>query len=116
MSTQFFFIQDALDKEYSCLAFVGQMKAAIQMITSAMDVLTTLGGFPQRNISLDILEGVAKMRHGLFVVAELLQMQVNEVEATSASRNEKLYGFVSSSLIDKARCVLFTHMYGVPNA
>ena len=105
-------MQDALDKEYSCLAFGGQMKAAIQLISSAMDVLTKLGGFTQRNLSLDILEGVAKMRYGLSVVAELLQMQVNEVEGTSTRHSQKLYGSVSSRLIAEARYVsIYTGAY-----
>ena len=86
------------------------MKTAIQLITSAVDVLTTFGVFTQTNVSLNILEGVAKMRYGLFVVAELLQMQVNEVEGTSASHSQKLYGSVSLGLIDKARSV-FIYIY-----
>ena len=91
------------------------MKAAIQLVTSAMDVLTKLGGFSQDSVSLDMLEGVAKMRYGLFVVAELLQMQVNEVEGTLASHNQKLYGSVSSRLIAEARyihvCTYGTHVF-----
>lgn len=83
------------------------MRAASELLTSAMDTLTRSTGFSHRAISLDVLEGVAKMRYALFVVAKLLQLQINEMGGALASHTQKLlYGSVASNLLEEAKYVL----------
>ena len=66
-------------------------------------------GCIQENMSLELLEGVAKIRYALFVVADLLQQQVNDVgERSQTSNRHILHGVSASGLLDVARsvCVL----------
>ena len=61
-------------------------------------------GFSQRDITLDLLEGVAKVRYALLVVAGLLQQQVNEVGgAFPASHTHIIHGATADRLLQKAR-------------
>ena len=76
------------------------MEAALKLFASAMDEFT---GFTQRDISLDMLEGVARLRYALQVAAELLQMQVKEMGGASASHTHVLHGRVASRLVDATR-------------
>ena len=61
-------------------------------------------GFTQRDITLDLLEGVAKIRYALLVVADLLQQQVNEMGGASpASYAHIIHGAMANRLIEEAR-------------
>ena len=81
------------------------MRAATELLTSGLDTLARFSGFTEQDISLELLEGVAKMRYALLVVAQLLQLQVNEAGRAPSlpSRTHNLYGSVASILLDEAR-------------
>lgn len=62
--------------------------------------------FTQRDIIVDLLEGVAKVRYALLVVANLLQQQVNEVGGTSlASHPQIIHRATATRLLEEARKV-----------
>lgn len=68
------------------------------LLKSATDTLVNSAGFKEHTISLYMLESVARMRYGLFVVAELLQVRV-----TQQSSAQSLYGRVAHQLLEEAR-------------
>ena len=74
-----------------------------QLLSSATDTLTHYSGSSQGIISLEVLEAVAKMRYALLVVAELLQLQVNEQGAAFKGHTQNLYGLAASALLEEAR-------------
>lgn len=73
------------------------------LLSSATDTLTHFAMSPQRSISLEVLEAVAKMRYALLVVAEVLQLQVNQQGGAFISHTHSLFGLVASKLIAEAR-------------
>ena len=87
------------------------MEAAIKLFAAAMELLSQCTGFSQRDVSLDMLEGVAKLRYALLVAAELLQLQVKEMGGDSASHTQILYGRVASRLVESARyCCMYMYI------
>ena len=95
--------QDALDREYSGYPFEHKMEVATRLFASALQPMSQCAGFTSRDISLDVLEGVAKLRYALLVAAELLQFQVKEMERALASNTHIFHGRVASSLVEAAR-------------
>lgn len=93
------------------------MEVAIKLVTCAIDTLTQFAGFTQSNVSVEVLEAVAKMRYALLVITELLQLRVDEMrEASLTSHSHNLYGTVASTLLDKARyctayCIINSVLY-----
>ena len=61
------------------------------------------GELMQQHISLDLLEGVANIRYGLFVVAKLLLCQVNKVDGAFLSNNSDIISIAANQLVDKAQ-------------
>ena len=61
-------------------------------------------GFTRKDITLDLLEGVAMVRYALLVVADLLQQQVNKVEgAFPPSHTESVNEATVIQLLKEAR-------------
>lgn len=99
--------QDALDKENSFSSFVQRMETASKLIYSAVPTLAAFADSARSNISIDVLESIARMRYGLQVAAELLQMQTNMTRRSSlSSDNPNLYGAAADSLLNKCRYVI----------
>ena len=102
-----FLMKDAIDKEYSGLSLETKMEAVLrrQLLSSATETLTHFAGSTQqRSVSLEALDAVAKMRYALLVVAELLQLQVNQQGgALVGGHTHYLYGRTASILIEEAR-------------
>jgi hypothetical protein len=102
LSTQCF--EDALQKENSAHPLGQKMDVAIRLMASSVDTLTQCTSFTLSNISMKVLEGVAKMRYGLLVVAELLQLQANPIKGVSFSnQSQNIHGRLASTLLDTAR-------------
>ena len=74
-----------------------------QLLSSATNTLTHFAGSSQRTLSLEVLVAVAKMRYALLVVAELLQLQVNEQGAAFKGHTHNLYGRAASALVEETR-------------
>ena len=76
------------------------MKAIINrnLLTSATETLVNSAGFTEHNISLEMLEGVARMRYCLCVAAELLLLLGSEQAHT-----QYLCGRDSHQLLKKTR-------------
>ena len=89
------------------------MKAATELLSSGMETLTQFAGFTLQDISLELLEGVAKVRYALLIVAQLIQLQVNEVGGAPSfsSHTHNLYRSIASRLLDEARYVLQSTSY-----
>ena len=69
-----------------------------------MESLRRAAGYSQRDITLDLLEGVAKVRYALLVVAGLFQQQVSEVGGASpASHAHIVHGAMANPLLEEAR-------------
>lgn len=96
--------KDALQKENSGQQVGHKMDVAIRLMASSVNTLTQCTSFTLHNISMEVLEGVAKMRYGLQVVAELLQLQANTTKDIFSS-NLKIHGHLASTLLEKARCI-----------
>ena len=72
----------------------------------AVQSLEGASGLMQRDVSLDLLEGVAKLRYGLLVVANLLQQRVNSLGgASSTSHAQVIFGSAANQLLEEARRV-----------
>lgn len=68
------------------------------VLPSAADALIHSQGFTEHTISLDVLEGVARMRYCLRVVAELLQLR-----GTEQGHTQYLYGSAAYHLLEETR-------------
>ena len=92
--------QNSVDKEYCGMSLECKMEAILKrnLLTSATETLVRLAGCAEHTISLDLLEGVARMRYCLLVVAQLLQRRVSEQGHT-----QSLYGRVVHQLLEETR-------------
>ena len=97
-------LQDALDKELSSHSFPQRLARSVDLLQEGMQSLLGNVNFTQRDITLDLLEGVAKVRYTLLVVADLLHEQVNEVGgASSVSHSQSMHGATANRLLEEAR-------------
>ena len=96
--------QDALDKELSSQPLPQRLAGSVDLLQEGMESLMRAAGFSQRDITLDLLEGVAKVRYALQVAAGLLQQQINEVGGASpASHAHIVHGAMANRLLEEAR-------------
>ena len=104
-------IQNATYKDFCCLSLENKIKAILEknLLTSATDTLAHSAGLTEHTISLEALESVAKMRCCLLVVAELLQLRVNQ-----QGHSQFLYGRMVQQLLEETR-YSFCYVYTIPS-
>ncbi|CAI8002393.1 E3 ubiquitin-protein ligase rnf213-alpha [Geodia barretti] len=92
--------ENATYKDFCCLSLENKIKAILEknLLTSATDTLAHSAGLTEHTISLEALESVAKMRCCLLVVAELLQLRVNQ-----QGHSQFLYGRMVQQLLEETR-------------
>ena len=84
-------LQDAIYKKHSQCLLEKRICSARDLIYQGMDELARIPTLAQDGeISLDYLEGVAKLRYGLLVAAELLHAQLENKEQRAHTHDAQL--------------------------
>ena len=87
-------------KDTCCLSLEGKIKDILRekLLETATNTLVHAAGLTELTISLEALESVARLRYCLLVVAELLQLRIDQEGHTHF-----LYGRMVHQLLEETR-------------
>lgn len=84
-----FYIQDSLNKKISSLAVAERVEKTIAILNEGHTKLRDIGYHYSATTSLNYLEGIAHIRFGLSVVAEVLYQQQHDIHIVNLMHTAK---------------------------